>query len=106
MLVETFVLNRYKCIGKIFWNGVNGLVDTVGSGFSELPQILTVRCCNHLGFISAWFDTGRSDLWRIVNDLLDEKTAAYGTDDADEKETDDNGLKDTDADPFLFHIFL
>ena len=79
MLVETFVLNRYKCIGKIFWNGVNGLVDTVGSGFPELPQILTVRCRNHLGFISAWFDTGRSDLWRIVNDLLDEKTAAYGT---------------------------
>ena len=106
MLVETLVFNRYKCIGKIFWNCVNGLVDTVGSGFSELPQILTVRCCNHLGFISAWFDTGRSDLWRIVNDLLDEKTAAYGTDDADEKEADDNGLKDTDADPFLFHIFL
>ena len=57
VLVETLVFNRYKCIGKIFWNCVNGLVDTVGSGFPELPQILTVRCRNHLGFISAWFDT-------------------------------------------------
>ena len=105
VLVKTFVLDCYKCMGEILGICRNlriCFIDTVGIGVFQsleyVPALISNICCISLGKYVICRDS-RS----IVYDLLGKDRASYETDDSQKEYTYDKSLKEPYAYSFLFH---